>query len=153
MIIEICKLTKSESVPMSDFRHIRFYNRRRHCTLHHTTCRIDMVYYIKRRRIILHLLKEIHQPEYIFGIIEVSGSDILNFHHHGTQSYKFRLGEFNMVGKRGQLCIARREYDLKISSFTKNIIHISSSFCIPAVLGTEAADRALMQGSVHLVFQ
>ena len=58
-----------------------------------------------------------------------------------------------MVGMRSELGVARVEDNRKISPFAENVVHVPSPLRIPAVLRTETADLALVQGLVKLFFQ
>ena len=58
-----------------------------------------------------------------------------------------------MVGKRCELSVTRREYGMKISPLTEDVIQVSPTLGIPAVLGTETADTSFLKGLVKLFFQ
>ena len=59
----------------------------------------------------------------------------------------------DMVRPRGQLGILRLEKPHQIPSFLENLVHVTVAACVPAVLGTEAADLSIRKGFVKLVFQ
>ena len=112
-----------------------------------------MVDDIERRGLFLQGLQGIHETEDVLGIVEVTGTHILNLHHYRIEFLKHVYTELDMVGQRGQLGIARREHGMEIATLTEYLVHVSSLFRIPAVLGTETADPAFKQGLVKLIFK
>ena len=150
MIIQIGKLSQSQSVPMRNLRHKCLSFRRRHRSLHYSSGGIHMVHNIERRSLFLHFLEHLHKTEDILCVIEVSGSNILNLYDYRIKFQKVFLCEFDMVGMRSKFGISRHEDNLQIASFTEDIIHISSALSVPAVLGAEASDLTFLQSLIEL---
>ena len=152
VVVEVGQLTYGQTVPVGDLRDIFFHFGLRHRALHYPSGRIDMVHNIQGRRL-FHLRQELHQPEKVLAVVEVTRADILYLHDHGIELPEQFHIYVNVVGVWGKLCVARREDGLEIAPPGENVIHIASPFRIPAVLGTEAADLAFLEALVELLFE
>ena len=153
MIVKIGQFAKGKTMTVSNLRNILLLDRRWHGTLHDPSCRIYMIYYIKRRCFILHGLEHIHKTEHVFCIIEITGTYVLDIHNDSTETLEFLKSKLDMVSLRSKFRITRREDLLQISPLSKNVIPVSSLLSIPAVLCTEVSDPAVKQSLVKLVLK
>ena len=110
-----------------------------------------MVYHIYGRSV-FNPCAHGHQAHHVPCIIEISGSDILNFNDYGTESLQFRRTEINMVGVRSQLGIIRQENLCQIAPLPEYVIDMTARIWIPAVLRAETGYLSFVQPFVKLLF-
>ena len=110
-----------------------------------------MVYHIEGGGGISQAVQAFHQPEDVFGVVEIPGAGVLDFHDDGMQVFQPVNLKDDVVGAGRKLGSLGHEQGGKVAALPEQVVQVTSPCGVPAVLGAEAPDLAVEQGLVQLI--